>query len=92
MAVRSRMENLSCVGPIRRQFEYKGQTSGEWHYYISSRKLTAEELLRRARLEWSVESVRWLLDAHFGEGFCRVEDENARQALNVVRKIALIVV
>jgi len=82
-------KNLSCVGAIRRQFEYKGQTSDEWHYYISSRKLTAEELLRHARLEWSIESMHWLLDAHFGEDFCRVEDENAQQVLNVARKIAL---
>jgi len=82
-------KNLSCVGAIRRQFERKGQTSDEWHYYISSRKLTAEELLRHARLEWSVESMHWLLDAHFGEDFCRVEDECAQQALNVARKIAL---
>ena len=63
--------------------------SEEVYYYISSRKLTAEELLRHARLEWSVESMRWLLDAHFGEDFCRVEDENAQQVLNVARKIAL---
>jgi len=82
-------KNLSCVGAIRRQFECKGQTSDEWHCYISSRKLSAEELLRHARLEWSVESMHWLLDAHFGEDFCRVEDECAQQALNVARKIAL---
>ena len=29
-----------------------------------------EELLRHARLEWSVESMHWLLDVHFGEDFC----------------------
>jgi len=81
-------KNLSCAGAMRRQFERKGQTSDERHCYISSRKLAAEELLRRVRLEWSVESMHWLLDAHFGEDFCRVEDENARQALNVARKIA----
>ena len=51
------MENLSRMGATRRQFECKGQTNDEWHYYISSWKLTAEELLRRARLEWSVESM-----------------------------------
>jgi len=77
------------VGAIRRQFERKGRTSGKWHYYISNRRLTAEELLRHARLEWSVESMHWLLDAHFGEDFCRVEDENVQQVLNVARKIAL---
>jgi len=33
--------------------------------------------------------MHWLLDAHFCEDFCRVEDKNAQQVLNVVRKIAL---
>jgi predicted transposase YbfD/YdcC len=82
-------KNLSCIGAINRQFTYKGKTSNEWHYYISSRKLTAEELLKRARLEWTVESMHWLLDVHFREDFCRVEDESVQQVLNIVRKIAL---
>jgi len=30
-----------------------------------------------------------LLDAHFGEDFCRIEDANVQQNLNIVRKTAL---
>jgi predicted transposase YbfD/YdcC len=82
-------KNLSCIGAIHRQFTYKGQTTDEWQYYISSRELTAEALLKHARLEWSVESMHWLLDVHFGEDFCRIEDETVQQVLNAVRKIAL---
>ena len=82
-------KNLSSIGAIHRQFTYKGKTTDEWHYYISSRELTAESLLTHARLEWSVESMHWLLDVHFGEDNCRIEDENVQQVLNVVRKIAL---
>jgi predicted transposase YbfD/YdcC len=82
-------KNLSCIGAINRQFTYKGKTTDEWHYYISSRELTAEELLKHVRLEWSVESMHWLLDVHFREDFCRVEDESVQQVLNIVRKVAL---
>jgi len=89
LADRGEWKNISCIGAINRQFTYKGKTTDEWHYYISSRKLTAEELLKHARLEWSVESMHWLLDVHFGEDFCRIEDETIQQALNAVRKIAL---
>ena len=46
-------------------------------------------LLKHARAEWSVESMHWLLDVHFGEDFCRIEDEDVQQVLNAVRKIAL---
>ena len=82
-------KDLSCMGAINREFTYKGQTSNEWQYYISSRKLTAEELLKHVRLEWSVESMHWLLDVHFGEDYCRIEEEDVQQVLNAVRKIAL---
>jgi hypothetical protein len=51
--------------------------------------LTAGELPRHARLEWSVETMHWLLDVHFREDFCRVEEGNVQQNMNIVRKIAL---
>ena len=40
-------------------------------------------------MEWSVETMHWLLDVQFGEDFCRVEDENVQQSLNILRKVAL---
>ena len=49
----------------------------------------AEELLKHARLEWSVERMHWLLYVHFSEDFCREKDRNVQQNLNIVRKIAL---
>ncbi|MDE6244900.1 MAG: hypothetical protein K2M50_04500 [Treponemataceae bacterium] len=61
----------------------------EWHYYISSRKLTAEELLHYARNEWSVETMHWLMDVHFGEDGCRDQTKTAQQNLNMVRKLSL---
>ena len=80
---------LVCIGAVNTQFTTKKGTTNEGHYYISSRTLTAEALLRHARLEWSVESMHWLLDCHFGEDDCRVEDKNEQENLNIVRKIAL---
>jgi predicted transposase YbfD/YdcC len=82
-------EGLACIGAVRTRFTGKQGSRENWHYYISSRKLTADELLKHARLEWSVESMHWLLDVHFAEDFCRVEDENVQQNLNIIRKIAL---
>jgi len=81
--------NLACIGAIHRQVTTKTRTSDEWHYYISSRKLTADELLAHARMEWSVETMHWLLDVHFNEDDCRIEDKTVQQNLNIVRKIAL---
>ena len=81
--------NLACIGAINTQTTTSKGTTNEWHYYISSRNLTAENLLNHVRLEWSVESMHWLLDVHFCEDFCRVEDKNIQQTLNIIRKIVL---
>ena len=80
---------LTSIGAIHTEFEKKGNKSSEWHYYISSAPLTAEELLKHARLEWGVEAMHWLLDVHFAEDKTRVWDMNVQKLLNIMRKIAL---
>lgn len=89
---RQAWSGLCCIGAIHTEFEEKGKKTSEWHYYISSRKLTALELLHHTRMEWSVESMHWLLDVHFSEDFCRVEDKNVQQNLNILRKFALSII
>lgn len=81
--------NLACIGAIHTEFETDKGKSSEWHYYISSKKLTVEDLLRYARKEWSVETMHWLLDVHFEEDWCRVEDKNIQKNLNIFRKCAI---
>jgi predicted transposase YbfD/YdcC len=80
---------LSCIGAISRQVELNGKTTEEWHYYISSRKLSASDFLKRVRLEWGVESMHWLLDVHFDEDKTRVLNDSTQKNLNIIRKIAL---
>ena len=86
---RKNWAGLICIGAIHTEFESKKGVTSEWHYYITSKHLTAEELLYHARKEWSVETMHWLLDVHFEEDFCRVEDKNIQQNLNMLRKLAL---
>lgn len=82
-------KGIACIGAIRTEFESKKGKSCEWHYYISSRKLNAKELLHHARMEWSVEAMHWLLDVHFEEDWCRVEDKTVQSNLNIFRKAAI---
>jgi len=81
--------SLSSIGAINRQAIRNGTISNEWHFYFSSRQLSALELLNYARSEWSVETMHWLLDVHLREDFCRIEDENAQKNMNMLRKVAL---
>jgi hypothetical protein len=50
-------KSLTCIGAINTQFTTKKGTTNEWRYYISSRNLSADELLKHAQLEWRVESM-----------------------------------
>jgi len=84
--------NLTSIGAINRKVTTATGESNEWHYYICSKKLTAEQFLKHVRSEWAVESMHWLLDVHFAEDFCRVEDKNVQKNLNIVRKVVLNVV
>ena len=86
---KEKWESLSMIGAIHTEFTKGEKTSSEWHYYISSHKLTPKELPRHARLEWAIESVHWLLDVHFLEDKTKVWDMNVQQNLNIMRKIAL---
>ena len=40
-------------------------------------------------MEWSVESMHWLLDVHFEEDDCRIEDKTIQQNLNMLRKLSI---
>ena len=91
-SIKEYFEEVETTKEYDTEFEEKGKKTSEWHYYISSRKVSARELLHHARMEWSVESMHWLLDVHFGEDFCRVEDKTVQQNLNILRKFALSII
>ena len=86
---KEKWENLNCIGAIKTEYEKDGRKTEEWHYYISSRKLSAAELLHHARMEWAVETMHWLLDAHYGKDYCRIENRTIQQNLNLPRKFSI---
>jgi len=80
---------VTCIGAVHTRFEPDKGVTNEWHYYISSKVLSAEELLHHARTEWSVETMHWLLDVLFDEDRCRIQSKTIQQNLNMLRKTAL---
>lgn len=89
MPQKDNWKNLSCIGAIKTEFERNGEKSEEWHYYLSSRVLSASELLYHARMEWAIESMHWLLDVHYAEDSCRLQALSLQKNLNMLRKFAL---
>jgi predicted transposase YbfD/YdcC len=65
---------------------------GETRFYISSRNLSAEQLLTGSRLEWSVESMHYQLDVVFDEDRTTLHNENSQKTMNILRKTALNIV
>ena len=86
---KEKWKNLACIGAIKTEIERNGRKTEEWNYYISSRNLTATELLCHARMEWSVETMHWILDVHYSEDYCRVENKTIQQTLNMLRKFTI---
>ena len=64
-------------------------TESETRYYISSRLLSAPELLLTTRREWEVESMHWQLDVIFGEDITALHEKNTQIVLNILRKAVL---
>ncbi len=86
---KSQWDHLACIGAIHTEFQTKAGKSSQWHYYISSRPLSAQSLLHHARMGWAVESMHWLLDVHFEEDYLRVANKTIQENLNLLRKFAL---
>lgn len=82
---------INGIGVIYCEVEEKGQKLKQNHYFIFSCKgLTAKELMRHKRSQWSVEnSLHWVLDMAFREDESRARKDNSAENLNVLRQIAL---
>ena len=50
---------------------------------------SADDLLHHARMEWSVETMHWLLDVRYREDYLRAQNENIQKNMNMSRKLAL---
>ena len=74
---------------VTRKTTYKGNTTEETGYYISSLEADAQKLLHTSRSHWMIESMHWFLDVVWGEDNNGFLSDNAHKVLNSFRKIAL---
>jgi len=64
-------------------------TKAETRYYISSRVLSAEQLLTITRQEWAVEAMHWQLDVVFAQDTTTLHEANSQLLLNILRKAVM---
>lgn len=68
----------------------KDKESTEKRYYISSRKMTADEAFIAVRKHWFIENKNhYVLDVSFGEDACQISKGNASENIAILRRITL---
>ena len=72
------------------QLDSQKKDKGEYlfRYFISSRQLTAEEILKATRSHWRVENqLHWVMDVAFDEDRCRARKDNTAENLAITRQV-----
>lgn len=72
------------------QLDSRKKDKGETllRYFISSRQLTAKEILEATRRHWCIENqLHWVMDVAFDEDRCRARKDNAAENLAITRQV-----
>jgi predicted transposase YbfD/YdcC len=81
---------VKVVGMCHRERTVNGETSTEVHYFIGSRRMSARKHAQALRGHWAVENnLHWQLDVSFGEDQSRIQERQAAENFDVLRKAAL---
>ena len=81
---------LKSVAAVQGTFVRGGKVTTLTRYYITSRILTADQLLEAVRGHWSIEnSVHWVLDVVFGDDYQRLRSDYGPRNMALVQRIAL---
>lgn len=84
-----RFPDLATLAMVDRSVEWRGQTSRERSYYISSRALTAEAFADAVRSHWAIENnLHWVLDVTFREDLSRLRQGHGAHNMAIVRHFA----
>jgi predicted transposase YbfD/YdcC len=84
-----RLPELACLIKTTTRSETKGKVTQETRYFVSSRKLSAEQAGTAIRSHWGIESLHWILDVTFKEDLSRLRRGNGAQNMALVRRLAL---
>ena len=83
-------EGLKQFGIIQSDRTIDGIATTALRLYITSKAMTAGEMLCATRTHWEVENnLHWMLDITFSEDACQTRDENAAENLSILRRICL---
>ncbi|PMN96656.1 transposase [Vibrio sp. 10N.222.55.C12] len=83
------LKTMGIVVSLRQKEEVAKESEFTVRYYISSKELSAKELLNATRSHWLVESMHWSLDTDFGEDASRKRAEESAENFARIRQMCL---
>ena len=67
----------------------RGDEAPVTRYFLMSRRLDADELLRVTRAHWQIENaLHWVLDVHLGEDLSRARTDHAPANAALIKRLA----
>ena len=86
----SRWKRLNTIVMVENfRYEHGKAVCLEYHYYISSKELTAEQAASAVREHWGIESMHWVLDVSMNEDACQIYKGFGAENLSCLRHMAL---
>ena len=83
-------QGLKLFGVVQADRTINGKATTALRFYISSRSMTALDMLYATRTHWEVENnLHWMLDVSFSEDACQTKHENGAENLSTLRRIGL---
>ena len=83
------LKTMGIVVSIRQEESVAKEQEFSVRYFISSKELSAKELLNSVRSHWLIESMHWTLDTTFGEDACRKRAEERAENFARIRQMCL---
>ncbi len=80
--------NAKTIAVVQLDCRKKNKGETLLRYFISSRQLSAEDILQATRMHWRVENqLHWVMDVAFDEDRCRARKDNTAENLAITRQV-----
>lgn len=90
LSVCAQWEGIAQFGVVQYDRTINGNVTTALRFYITSKSMTAREMLDATRNHWSIENgLHWQLDVSFGEDACQTTQATAAENLSTIRRICL---
>ena len=81
---------IKQFGVVQADRTINGKASTSLRFYICSREMNAEQMLKATRNHWGIENnLHWQLDVSFNEDGCQTKNDIAAENLSTLRRMCL---